>query len=95
MIVFYGISSSNVFGLDYRVAYYPRRESNSRKQCIPFGLNFYYVLFTGMSSGKSSVTIFQGSPEPAGVMEGGLIDVQHQLNPSSSDSNAPGLEPHK
>ncbi|KAG4929428.1 hypothetical protein JHK82_046492 [Glycine max] len=53
------------------------------------------VLLQGMSSGKSSVTIFQGSPEPAGVMEGGLIDVQHQLNPSSSDSNAPGLEPHK
>jgi len=92
MIVFYGISSSNVFG---RVSYYVRRDSNSWEQCTPCDLNFYCVLFTGMSSGKSSVTSFQGSPVPAGLMEGGLIDVQHQLNPSSSDPNAPSLEPHK
>ncbi|RDX94093.1 hypothetical protein CR513_23566, partial [Mucuna pruriens] len=53
------------------------------------------ILLQGMSSGKSSVASFQGSPVPAGVTEGGLIDIQHQLNPSSSYPNAPGLEPHK
>ncbi|KAK7363450.1 hypothetical protein VNO77_05594 [Canavalia gladiata] len=53
------------------------------------------IIFQGMSSGKGSVASFQGSPVPAGGAEGGLIDVQHQLNPSSSDPNAPSLEPHK
>ncbi|TKY54268.1 hypothetical protein E2542_SST18674 [Spatholobus suberectus] len=53
------------------------------------------ILLQGMSSGKSSVATFQGSPVPAGVTEGGLIDVQHQLNPSSSDPNAAGLESRK
>ncbi|ESW26399.1 hypothetical protein PHAVU_003G116800 [Phaseolus vulgaris] len=53
------------------------------------------ILLQGMSSGKSSVATFQGSPVPAGVTEGGLIDVQHQLNPSSSDPNAPGFQYHK
>jgi len=48
-----------------------------------------------MSSGKSSVATFQGSPVAAGVTEGGLIDVQHQLNPSSSDPNAPGFQYHQ
>ncbi|XP_027331804.1 uncharacterized protein LOC113847120 [Abrus precatorius] len=53
------------------------------------------IILQGMSSGKSSVVSFQGSPVAAGGAEGGLIDVQHQLNPSSTDSNSPGLESHK
>lgn len=38
---------------------------------------------------------FQGSPVFSGGTEGGLNAVQHHLNPSSSDPNAPGLESHK
>ncbi|BAT77032.1 hypothetical protein LR48_Vigan01g296600 [Vigna angularis] len=53
------------------------------------------ILLQGMSSGKSSLATFQGSPVPAGVTEGGLVDVQHQLNPSSSYPNAPGFQYHK
>ncbi|KAK7388025.1 hypothetical protein VNO78_22826 [Psophocarpus tetragonolobus] len=49
----------------------------------------------GMSSGTSSVETFHGSPVPAGVTESGLIDVQHQLNPFSSDTNTAGLESDK
>lgn len=53
------------------------------------------IILQGMSSGKGAVATFQESPVPAGVTEGGLVDVQHQLNPSSSKPNAPVLESHK
>ncbi|XP_061350416.1 uncharacterized protein LOC133295594 [Gastrolobium bilobum] len=52
------------------------------------------IIFQGMSSGKSSVSSFQGSPLSAGGAEGDLISVQYQLTPSASDSNAPGSESH-
>ncbi|TKY72475.1 hypothetical protein E2542_SST01216 [Spatholobus suberectus] len=55
---------------------------------------FIVIVFQGMSSGKSPVASFQGSPVSAGGSEGGLISVQYQLNPSASDSNAPGSESH-
>ncbi|KAE9601509.1 hypothetical protein Lal_00040540 [Lupinus albus] len=51
------------------------------------------ILLQGMSSGKSTKT-FPGSPSPRGGAEGGLVAAQHHLNPSSSHSTAPGLEPH-
>ncbi|CAJ1940805.1 unnamed protein product [Sphenostylis stenocarpa] len=70
--------------------------SSSSMFAMVFTVIFCIVMFLqGMSSGKSSVATFQGSPVPAGVTEGGLIDVQHQLNPSSSDPNAPGFQYHK
>ncbi|XP_058730342.1 uncharacterized protein LOC131602280 [Vicia villosa] len=59
------------------------------------------ILLQGMSSssGKSSVTSFQGSPVSAGgsETEAGLIAVQlqHHLNPSSIEHGAPSLESHK
>ncbi|KAL2338929.1 hypothetical protein Fmac_013375 [Flemingia macrophylla] len=53
------------------------------------------IILQGMSSGKSAVATFQGSPVPAGVSEGGPVDFQHQLNPSSSDPNASVLKSHK
>ncbi|KAE9609996.1 hypothetical protein Lal_00006441 [Lupinus albus] len=53
------------------------------------------IILQGMSSGKSSVSSFQGSPVSAGGAEGGLNAVQHNLNPFSSDPNAPGLVSHK
>ncbi|XP_058728003.1 uncharacterized protein LOC131599753 [Vicia villosa] len=56
---------------------------------------FVVIIFQGMSSGKSSVASFQGSPLSISGGEGGaeegLISVRYQLNPSS-DSNAPGSE---
>ncbi|CAK8563808.1 unnamed protein product [Lathyrus sativus] len=56
------------------------------------------ILVQGMSasSGKSSVTSFQGSPVSAEGAEAGLIAVQlqHHLNPSSIEHRAP-LESHK
>ncbi|XP_004486536.1 uncharacterized protein [Cicer arietinum] len=52
---------------------------------------FIVIIFQGMSSGKSSVASFQGSPVSSGGAEEGLISVQYQLNPSS-DPNAPGSE---
>ncbi|CAK8531540.1 unnamed protein product [Lathyrus sativus] len=54
-------------------------------------LFFIVIIIQGMSSGKSSVASFQGSPISVGGGEKGLISVQYQLNPSS-DSNAPGSE---
>ncbi|XP_057431495.1 uncharacterized protein LOC130724308 isoform X2 [Lotus japonicus] len=51
------------------------------------------IIFQGISSGKSSVSSFQGSPLSTGGAEGDLISVQYQLNPSS-DPNAPGSESH-
>lgn len=54
---------------------------------------FLVIIFQGMSSGKSSVASFQGSPLSTGA-DGGLISVQYQLNPSVSESNAPGSESH-
>ncbi|KAL2341640.1 hypothetical protein Fmac_009580 [Flemingia macrophylla] len=49
----------------------------------------------GMSSGKSPVGGFQGSPLSTGGSDGGLISVEYQLNPSASDTNAPHSESHK
>ncbi|KAK7264739.1 hypothetical protein RJT34_32349 [Clitoria ternatea] len=76
-------------------------KSSSSSSSSTFAMVFTVVfcivmLLQGMSSGKSSVVSFQGSPVPAGA-DSSLIDVQYQLlpNPSSSDSNAPGLESHK
>ncbi|MED6145638.1 hypothetical protein PIB30_027205 [Stylosanthes scabra] len=52
------------------------------------------IVLQGISPGKTSVASFQGSPEPAGEAGAALIEVQlqHHLNPSSSDVTAPGLE---
>ncbi|XP_027338269.1 uncharacterized protein LOC113852230 [Abrus precatorius] len=55
---------------------------------------FIVIIFQGVSSRESSVASFQGSPLSTGESEGGLISVQYQLNPSTSDSNAPGSESH-
>ncbi|KAI4344761.1 hypothetical protein L6164_011952 [Bauhinia variegata] len=50
------------------------------------------IILQGMWSGKTSVASFQGSPVAAGGTEGGLISVQYNLNPSSSDRDAPRSE---
>ncbi|XP_020221942.1 uncharacterized protein LOC109804507 [Cajanus cajan] len=55
---------------------------------------FVVIIFQGMSSGKTSVVSFQGSPVSAGGSEGGLISIEFQPNPSASNSNAPGSESH-
>ncbi|KAE9599214.1 hypothetical protein Lalb_Chr15g0089131 [Lupinus albus] len=52
------------------------------------------IIIQGLSSGKSPEATFQGSPLSASGTENGLISVQYQLNPSTSDSNAPGSESH-
>lgn len=41
-----------------------------------------------MSSGSASAS-YQGSPVPAGAVEGGLISVQFSGNPSASFPNRP------
>ncbi|KAJ1414321.1 hypothetical protein SESBI_18859 [Sesbania bispinosa] len=67
--------------------------NNSSMLAMVFTIIFCIVIiFQGMSSGKSSVASFQGSPISAGA-EGDLISVQYHINPSS-DSNAPGSESH-
>ncbi|KAJ7955262.1 Transmembrane protein [Quillaja saponaria] len=50
------------------------------------------IIFQGMSSGKSSIASFQGSPVSAGESDAGLISVHYYLNPSASDPNALGSE---
>lgn len=46
------------------------------------------IMFQGMSSGSASAS-YQGSPVPAGAVEGGLISVQFSGNPSASFPNRP------
>ncbi|CAL0325434.1 unnamed protein product [Lupinus luteus] len=72
--------------------------SSSSMFAIVFTVVFcILIILQGMSSGKSSVSSFQGSPVSvsAGGAENGLNAVQHNLNPSSSDPNTPGLASHK
>ncbi|XP_061357020.1 uncharacterized protein LOC133301414 [Gastrolobium bilobum] len=52
------------------------------------------IILQGMSSGKSPVASFHGSPVSAGGAEGGLVAAQHHLNPSSIDLNTLVLESH-
>ncbi|KAE9594890.1 hypothetical protein Lalb_Chr18g0058621 [Lupinus albus] len=52
------------------------------------------IIIQGLSSGKNSGASFEGSPLSTSGTEGGLISVQYQLNPSASDSDAPGSESH-
>ncbi|XP_028753607.1 uncharacterized protein LOC114713180 isoform X2 [Neltuma alba] len=67
--------------------------SSSSIFSMVFTIVFFIVIISqGMSSGKGSVASFQGSPVPAGGIEGDMISVQHQLNPSASYLNAPGSE---
>ncbi|OIW00159.1 hypothetical protein TanjilG_29149 [Lupinus angustifolius] len=69
--------------------------SSSSMFAIVFTVVFcILIILQGMSSGKSSVSSFQGSPVSAGGAEGGMNAVQHNLNPFSSDPNAPGLVSH-
>ncbi|KAJ1418667.1 hypothetical protein SESBI_15595 [Sesbania bispinosa] len=75
-------------------------KSSSSSSSSMFALIFTVVfciviLLQGMSSGKSSVTSFQGSPVSAGGAEGDLFAVQHHFYSSLSDPNTPGLESHK
>ncbi|XP_028205185.1 uncharacterized protein LOC114388736 isoform X1 [Glycine soja] len=73
----------------------PSSSNTSSLLAMVFTVVFFVVIiFQGMSSGKTSVASFQGSPVSAGESEGGLISVQYQLNPSAVDSNAPGSESH-
>ncbi|RDX71588.1 hypothetical protein CR513_49046, partial [Mucuna pruriens] len=53
---------------------------------------FFLIIFQGMSSGKSSVASFQGSPLSTGGSEGGLISVHFQQNPFARDSNTESHE---
>lgn len=53
------------------------------------------ILFAGMSSGKSSVENFQGSPEPAGIIESSIVSAQQQLNPSASYKFSPGSDSYR
>ncbi|KAI5446614.1 uncharacterized protein LOC127074303 [Lathyrus oleraceus] len=70
----------------------PNSSNSTSALALVFTVLFFVVIiFQGMSSGKSSVASFQGSPISGGGGGGGLISVQYQLNPSS-DSNAPGSE---
>ncbi|KAK7329587.1 hypothetical protein VNO77_23757 [Canavalia gladiata] len=69
--------------------------SNSSILAMVFTAIFFIVIILqGMSSGKTSVASFQGSPVSAGRSEGDLISIQYKLNPHTSDSNAPGSESH-
>ncbi|KAI9118954.1 hypothetical protein K1719_009629 [Acacia pycnantha] len=52
-------------------------------------------LFCGMSSGKSPGASFQGSLVPAEGIEGSVISVLHELNPSASHLNTPCSESYK
>lgn len=70
--------------------------SNSNMFAMVFTIIFCLVfIFQGMSS-RGTVASLQGSPVPAGPVEGGLISVQFFGNPSPSipnqpDSRSPGL----
>ncbi|OIV95944.1 hypothetical protein TanjilG_27048 [Lupinus angustifolius] len=67
--------------------------SNSRTWAMIFTAVFVIVIIIqGLSSGKSSVASLQGSPLSTSETEGGLISVQYQINPSASDSDAPGSD---
>ncbi|KAE9591626.1 hypothetical protein Lal_00039000 [Lupinus albus] len=70
--------------------------SNSSTWAMIFTVVFVIVMIIqGLSSGKSSVSSFKGSPLSTSGKDGGLISVQYQLNQFSGDSDAPGLESHK
>ncbi|XWS08472.1 hypothetical protein CRYUN_Cryun40dG0005100 [Craigia yunnanensis] len=63
--------------------------SNSNLFAMVFTVIFCLVLiFQGMPS-KGTSTSFQGSPVPAGAVEGGLISVQFFGNPSASLPDRP------
>ncbi|KAF7837694.1 uncharacterized protein G2W53_006176 [Senna tora] len=67
--------------------------SNSSIFAMVFTIVFCIVIIVqGLSSGKSSVENFQGSPLPTKVIEGGPISVHYNLNPSASNPNAPSSE---
>ncbi|OIV91786.1 hypothetical protein TanjilG_14365 [Lupinus angustifolius] len=69
--------------------------SNSSIWAMIFTVVFVIVIITqGLSSGKSSPESFEGSPLSTSGTDGGLISVQYQLNPSASDSDAPGSMSH-
>ena len=53
-----------------------------------YGLNFFCSFYAGMSS-RGTTASYQGSPVPAGAVEGGLISVQFSGNPSASFPNRP------
>ncbi|KAL2341650.1 hypothetical protein Fmac_009590 [Flemingia macrophylla] len=73
----------------------PSSNSSSILAMIFTVVFFVVIIFQGMSSGKSPVGGFQGSPLSTGGSDGGLISVEYQLNPSASDTNAPDSESHK
>ncbi|OMO53477.1 hypothetical protein CCACVL1_28616 [Corchorus capsularis] len=63
--------------------------SNSNMFAMVFTIIFCLVImFQGMSP-RGTAASFQGSPVPAGAVEGGLISVQFSGNPSASISNRP------
>ncbi|KAK4257870.1 hypothetical protein QN277_007402 [Acacia crassicarpa] len=72
------------------------KSTSSSSSCVfsmIFTIVFFFMIISqGMSSGKSPGASFQGSPVPAGEMEGAVISVQHELNPSASYLNTPGSE---
>ncbi|KAI9081170.1 hypothetical protein K1719_036929 [Acacia pycnantha] len=74
------------------------KSTSSSSSCVfsmVFTIFFFFVIISqGMSSGKSPGASFPGSPEPAGGIEGAVISVQHELNPSAIYLNTPGSEPY-
>ncbi|KAK7246247.1 hypothetical protein RIF29_41109 [Crotalaria pallida] len=67
--------------------------SNSSIWAMIFTVVFViFIIIQGLSTRKGSVASFQGSPLSTSGTDGGLISVQYQLNPSASDSDAPGSE---